>query len=818
MCGYYLIGLMNPPKFFPRSALFPLALTSLVQAEHYRVYLLGGQSNGNGRGDAAELAVPPLDAFGLGAAQTDVLFYWDKTQSTTNGNLTQNTWLDLQKDSGHGVNSPAGHAVEFGSELSFGRAMADNDPSVKIAIIKYTHGGTNLHTQWAAGGTNYNSFTTTVQSGLAALTALGHTYEMGGMVWIQGESDTGSANAPNYEVNLTDLIARVRQDTFGGLTSGGMTLPFIISGLADSQYSNITTVGSGPYIVRQAQETVAAAARQAAFVDTDGLATYSNGAVHFQASAQITIGQQSAAQMLTLEANDPDRDGLLNSEETTLGADPNKADTDDDGQDDGFENQAGTDPQSGASFFAITDFDLIEDQVTLTWPSMVGNSYDIQYSDDLVEWETVESDYAADDPGSVTTWTIGLDDLNGPTEEGDGVLARYDAETGINGDFNTTSFDSVDTDGRTTANRLNQGGGLTGGGSASFVISNNIFNPSESGSPGFNIGGVATADQAAAAAAGDHFSFTIEPSGNEVVYEALSFYSNQFGEGTTVDVSYTIGASSEVFVTQGLVPTADNDPVTLESIDFTDFSSTANVTWTFYLYGASASNFGTRFDEITLSGYSTADVISNFTFTGPPWSVSKESNFSTFAANAASEDSDLNTTTSVLSNSGYTAGAYDSFYIRDVDPGTSIFTTSATPSVGMNLGNANQATPTNYISFTVTPVSGSVTYSLLSLYTEVQGANDTYDIELRAWDGNVEATLGTTSHTTGGSNNEPVAFKSIDFTDFASSDPIEFRLYGYNLDSAGGLRYDDIRLIGDSGTALENVNDYRAFFRVGLRP
>ncbi|MDC1349703.1 sialate O-acetylesterase [Akkermansiaceae bacterium] len=376
--------------------MFPLALTSLVQAEHYRVYLLGGQSNGNGRGDAAELAVPPLDAFGLGAAQTDVLFYWDKTQSTTNGNLTQNTWLDLQKDSGHGVNSPAGHAVEFGSELSFGRAMADNDPSVKIAIIKYTHGGTNLHTQWAAGGTNYNSFTTTVQSGLAALTALGHTYEMGGMVWIQGESDTGSANAPNYEVNLTDLIARVRQDTFGGLTSGGMTLPFIISGLADSQYSNITTVGSGPYIVRQAQETVAAAARQAAFVDTDGLATYSNGAVHFQASAQITIGQQSAAQMLTLEANDPDRDGLLNSEETTLGADPNKADTDDDGQDDGFENQAGTDPQSGASFFAITDFDLIEDQVTLTWPSRA--------KPDPVKIEQILAGETA--PGSVG-WTWG---------------------------------------------------------------------------------------------------------------------------------------------------------------------------------------------------------------------------------------------------------------------------------------------------------------------------------------------------------------------------------------------------------------------------
>ncbi len=62
-----------------------LALTTSVQATHYRVYLLGGQSNGNGRGDAAELSVTPLDVHGLAAPQTDVRFYWHKTQSTSNG-------------------------------------------------------------------------------------------------------------------------------------------------------------------------------------------------------------------------------------------------------------------------------------------------------------------------------------------------------------------------------------------------------------------------------------------------------------------------------------------------------------------------------------------------------------------------------------------------------------------------------------------------------------------------------------------------------------------------------------------------------------
>jgi hypothetical protein len=118
----------------------------------------------------------------------------------------------------------------------------------------------------------------------------------------------------------------------------------------------------------------------------------------------------------------------------------------------------------------------------------------------------------------------------------------------------------------------------------------------------------------------------------------------------------------------------------------------------------------------------------------------------------------------------------------------------------------------------VTPDSGPVTYSLLSFYTEAQTKNDSYDLELRAWDGAAETTLGTTSHTTGNSTNEAVAFKVIDFTDFTSSAPIEFRLYGYNLDSTGGLRYDDIRLVGDSGASPEIGNECRAFFRVGLHP
>jgi len=258
---------------------------------HYRVYFLGGQSNGNGRGDAAQLTEP------LASPQLDVPFYWHRTQTTSNvGHLTEDAWISLAPGSGHGTTSPV-YAKEFGSELSFGRTMADADPSVNIALIKYTHGGTNLHTQWSASGTMYASFLATAQAGLAALTSAGHTYELGGMIWHQGEADAGTlTNANAYEANLNDLISRVRQDVFGGAKA-----PFIIGSLSNSQNASIETPGSSWYVLRQAQESVAQNGIHVGFVNTDGYSTRPDDAIHFDHAGQIDLGEGFASEMLRLE-------------------------------------------------------------------------------------------------------------------------------------------------------------------------------------------------------------------------------------------------------------------------------------------------------------------------------------------------------------------------------------------------------------------------------------------------------------------------------------------------------------------------------------
>lgn len=119
----------------------------------------------------------------------------------------------------------------------------------------------------------------------------------------------------------------------------------------------------------------------------------------------------------------------------------------------------------------------------------------------------------------------------------------------------------------------------------------------------------------------------------------------------------------------------------------------------------------------------------------------------------------------------------------------------------MNLGNSDATTPTNYVAFTVTPSAGyETTFDSISMYTGVNGFSDQYNVEIRAWDGTTEVSLGLISRTSpAGAVNQPVVQDTIDFTNFTSASATEIRLYSYNVTGAGangGVRFDDIVLNG----------------------
>ncbi|RYD29989.1 MAG: hypothetical protein EOP87_17360, partial [Verrucomicrobiaceae bacterium] len=189
-------------------------------ATRIRVYLLAGQSNADGRANVADL--PPE----LQYPQPDVDFYY-KVRDTASTLTTLRPGLSK--------------TLQFGPEVMLGNRLAklySHEEGTRVAIIKYAHGGTNLHTHWKAGGDGtvqgdgkfYVTFQQTVKDGLAAL-AVAHPkakIDLDAMVWMQGEADAAAEHSPYYESRLKAFVADLRA-TFGP------RLPVILGQLSTGQ-------------------------------------------------------------------------------------------------------------------------------------------------------------------------------------------------------------------------------------------------------------------------------------------------------------------------------------------------------------------------------------------------------------------------------------------------------------------------------------------------------------------------------------------------------------------------------------------------------
>ena len=250
---------------------------SQALAVEYKVVLMGGQSNMDGRASASSL--PPS----LQAPQSDVkLFYSSITNNNISSYSLPSSWTALSPQAQGGSS--------FGPEITFGRAMADASPAANYALIKYARGGTSLAADWKPGtGADYTNFRNTVAAGLQAITNGGDTYSIVGMCWLQGESDTGAA-ATAYQSNLSTFISDVRGRY-------GANLPFIIGGIGYSGSNYDTILGAG--------SALAASTPNVRFFDNSDLNNRSS--LHFNAAGQQAIGQRYATALQSV----PEPTGLL---------------------------------------------------------------------------------------------------------------------------------------------------------------------------------------------------------------------------------------------------------------------------------------------------------------------------------------------------------------------------------------------------------------------------------------------------------------------------------------------------------------------------
>lgn len=283
----------------------PAWLPTVAVAEDSRaasvdLILVAGQSNAVGYdADPDQLPADPADK---------VVFFWwrcggpppDKHDSTSGGK-----WAHLQaQPRGNPLPQTGGLARQygnfaksrggFGPEIGLARELHAKEGK-RLMIVKAAFSGTSMKTDWnsgdaGSGGACYRALVLETKAAIRAATAEGATPRLRSLVWLQGESDANSKDAPNYERALGDMLRSLRKD---------LDAPQLLVLLAvNTQFGG----GRNPFVpqIVEAQKSLAAKTPHCAYVDTAG-ATVAN-AVHFDAAGTLAIGRRFAQALLLAEA------------------------------------------------------------------------------------------------------------------------------------------------------------------------------------------------------------------------------------------------------------------------------------------------------------------------------------------------------------------------------------------------------------------------------------------------------------------------------------------------------------------------------------
>ncbi len=298
-----------------------LWVTPLVRAGHYEVYILAGQSNAGGHGYVSRefSQFSPMGDDGLVELgktryleeQPGVIFNHWRGGNPSAGrpvlwDARSDGWIPMKAGYslfGYNSTNPGALGAEtvnhpFGAEVTFAERMRQARPGRKVAVIKYSQGATSLGTAAAPGAWdftagrsyNFNTFANAghcyagllqlVRTSLEDLTQQGHTHEIRGMIWHQGEADSGLSTAV-YKERLKEFITAIRVDL------GKPGLPFLIGELIQSNYAN----------TRAAQQQAAAETEGAEFISSIALKPDST-VIHFDTIGMLDFGRRYAERML----------------------------------------------------------------------------------------------------------------------------------------------------------------------------------------------------------------------------------------------------------------------------------------------------------------------------------------------------------------------------------------------------------------------------------------------------------------------------------------------------------------------------------------
>ncbi len=190
--------------------------SEVKQEKKIKVFFLAGQSNMDGRARAYNLTSD--DKSRIKNAQQNVTLYYNHQKPIP---------IQATKVASHIAKKFEADTL-FGPELFFGVKMSERYPDHKIILIKRARGGMSLYGAW---NPNWNEENAKVMNELKAPKLYSDfisyaksilidfnpdSYELSGMLWVQGETDSGKRFGPKpaeaYESNLKKLITGVRTE------------------------------------------------------------------------------------------------------------------------------------------------------------------------------------------------------------------------------------------------------------------------------------------------------------------------------------------------------------------------------------------------------------------------------------------------------------------------------------------------------------------------------------------------------------------------------------------------------------------------------
>lgn len=203
---------------------------SKVYSDKAQVIILLGQSNASGCSQSYYLdktiSKEKYEEYSKGYSKVKMSFVADG--HTSNGSFVR-VKLGL-----------ANTVASFGPEVGIAETISEVDPTDRVFIIKYAHGGTRLTNRWKSPSTGnagdlYNGAVKYIHNQLEVLEGMGLVPTIKAICWMQGESDADS-DAPYklYESYESSFVSDLRSE-FLAYKPFGKKIGFIDAGISDSK-------------------------------------------------------------------------------------------------------------------------------------------------------------------------------------------------------------------------------------------------------------------------------------------------------------------------------------------------------------------------------------------------------------------------------------------------------------------------------------------------------------------------------------------------------------------------------------------------------